>query len=234
MCVSDCIVVRDGKLPPAQGRSGTRGARPPDYQTSKWPNAAKRVCEWNSVILDTIAYLTIMEGSDHQMCQVCEERHADKVYFEVFHEAVCPSCKRKSHEFDLLSKKDAVELYGLANDAFRTLSHVVRNNPHNPGWAPMKLYLRKHVKQAAIQQFGGEDQLTQELSKRKQQRSKRSLSSSQEQLDNAIGSLSEELTTGKPLEREIVSNSSRSKPAQSSNKRKKIMDLVSCIRGKEG
>ena len=66
----------------------------------------------------------------------------------------------------------------LPDGTISVLSFVERDNPNNRGWAPMKLYLTKHVRERSYARWGGEEGLEAERRRRQEKKCERSVKAS--------------------------------------------------------
>ena len=105
--------------------------------------------------------------------KLCRER------FEGFAISVCTRCVEKSEDFDLLSKAEASSQYLLPDDTLNFLPHKVKDNPHNKTWAPMKMFLRKIVREMSYERWKGEDGLRTEKARREKAKFERDLEKAQ-------------------------------------------------------
>lgn len=76
---------------------------------------------------------------------------------------VCKMCRSEHDDYDLITKTEASTMYLLPSSTFSMLRHSPKVNVQHPSWAPIQLYLRKQVKDAAILRFGSEENLNNEL-----------------------------------------------------------------------
>ena len=140
-----------------------------------------------------------------------------------------------------MTKSDAVSQYLVTDDSLTTLRHKTRDNPHNPGCTPMKLYLRKHVRAVSIKRFGTEEKLAEEKKQRESQKYDRFLQKTSDVMMSSTQGLRDELTNHpeeglhKPSS-DYDADSKRKrggKAVTESQKRKKMAlgNLVSIIRG---
>ena len=58
---------------------------------------------------------------------------------------VCLTCKNSSDDYELLTKSAAQKDFLLPEDTIKLLPFTERANPRQPKFAPMKLFLLKHV-----------------------------------------------------------------------------------------
>lgn len=173
----------------------------------------------------------------------CTSLNVDMELYEVFGEKVCSVCKLHNEMFDLITKSDAVSTYLVTDDALTTLKFKTRDNPHNPGWTPMKLYLRKHVHSLSMKRFGSEEKLADEKKERESQKYERfliktgdALSSSTKGLRADLNAHPEEAQSLGSADLEPDAKKKRgAKPMTDSQKRKKVAlgNLVSIIRGNQ-
>ena len=174
---------------------------------------------------------------------MCTSKGIDVELYETFGEKVCSVCKLHNEDFDLISKSDAVSKYLVTDDSLTTIKHKTRDNPHNPGWTPMKLYLRKHVYSLSIKRFGSLEKLEEEKKERESQKYDRFLLKTSDILSTSTKELKDELnahpggTIIAASTNDVDSKRKRTvKPQTESQKRKKIAlgSLVSIIRGDQG
>ena len=115
---------------------------------------------------------------------VCGKSPVDEVLYQVFDECVCKSCKKKTIMYDLISKSDCTSKYLLPEDAIKIMKFHTKDNPHNPGWTPMKLFLRKNAISMAIRRFGSEENLEKEKKIREEKKFQRGLEKAEDILSN--------------------------------------------------
>jgi len=84
----------------------------------------------------------------------CNSTSIDPLLWKYFGENICSVCKRKTSDFDMISKGEVRSAYLIPEDTIKMMKFVEKNNPHNSHWTPMHLYLRKHAKEFAIKRFG--------------------------------------------------------------------------------
>jgi len=77
-----------------------------------------------------------------------------------------------------ISQTDAQRLYCVPKGTLDVCTYVEKDNPHNKGFAKMKLYLRKDVRKRAHKRFGGKEGLILEREKRRKKRSAKDLEES--------------------------------------------------------
>ena len=108
-------------------------------------------------------------------CEKCGSLEVHEQFLEAFMVAVCRECGKKDDNYALLNKGTAKEEYLLSDDTLNFLKHLTKNNPMKCGWAPMKLYLTKQVREASIKRWGDEEGLQKERDRRAEQKSQRDL-----------------------------------------------------------
>lgn len=173
----------------------------------------------------------------------CTSKSIDADIYEAFGERICSVCKLHNEDFDMISKGDAVSMYLVTDDSLTTLKFKTRNNPHNPGWTPMKLYLRKHVYALSMKRFGSEEKLTEEKKLRESQKYDRFLLKTGDALSSSTKELRDEMNAP-PAESSIMvgveydADGKRKRTAKAqteTQKRKKaaLGSLVSIIRGNQ-
>mmetsp|Transcript_7479 Transcript_7479/g.19308 ORF Transcript_7479/g.19308 Transcript_7479/m.19308 type:complete len:201 (-) Transcript_7479:907-1509(-) len=88
-------------------------------------------------------------------CSFClEEGSIDRPFQDTFGVSACFSCKRSREGLELITKTFAREEYLLKDVDLNVLPYLSKSNPHKSGWAPMKLYLKFQVEDAAIVRHG--------------------------------------------------------------------------------
>jgi hypothetical protein len=93
-----------------------------------------------------------------------------------FGEMVCASCKAlRKDDFALINKGDSMSRYLVSDDTMKVLKFTTKPNPRNSMFAPMKLYLVKHVREKAMKRWGDEQGLLNELDRREKERFERGL-----------------------------------------------------------
>lgn len=105
--------------------------------------------------------MTLANGKSCGKCPV------DSDLSEYFEEFICKSCKYNAgDEYKLISRTEGTASFLVPEDSIRTLKYMTKENPHHPGWTPMKLYLRKHILQLSLERFGSLAALDLEKKKR--------------------------------------------------------------------
>ena len=77
-----------------------------------------------------------------------------------------------------ISQTDAQRLYCVPKGTLDVCTFIEKDNPHNKGFAKMKLYLRKDVRKRSHKRFGGKQGLILEREKRRKKRSAKDLEES--------------------------------------------------------
>ena len=106
---------------------------------------------------------------DPDVCRTCNERPADVIFKDAFNVLVCNACKAKHDDFKLHNKVEIKEIYLLTDSTIRLMKCLMKDNPHNPHWAQMKLYLAKHGQEKSIERWGSEAALEEERNRRKKE-----------------------------------------------------------------
>ena len=88
-------------------------------------------------------------------------------------ELVCTACCQYSDQYEQLTKSDVSAQYLLTESTIRMMKFQEKDNPRNPNWSMMKLYLRKHAEIQAINRWGTLSQLHLEIEKRNQEKLKK-------------------------------------------------------------
>jgi len=89
-----------------------------------------------------------------------EDHHYDNVPLEDFEEGAS----------ELISKKEAMTLYCLAEGSIAVCSYEEKKNPRNPSFKPMKLYKRSEIRYRAHKRYGGLQGLVMERDKRRRRK----------------------------------------------------------------
>lgn len=124
---------------------------------------------------------------DSPKCEKCSSMSIDPKYLEVFMVAVCRECGSKDDNYALLNKSNAKDEYLLSDDTMSFLKYFEKSNPMKAGWAPMKLYLTKQVREASMKRWGDEKALENEKNKRAKEKSKRDVLKLQETASSLAG-----------------------------------------------
>lgn len=181
----------------------------------------------------------------------CGSGFLDNELKTVFQVTVCRGCRSENEEYDLITKTDAMTKYLVTATTLKNLRHLPKINIHHPSWAPIQLYLRKQVKEAAIRRFGSEEELNKERTLRGEKSFQKELVKIKDTMGDhskefrlALSEVNSSSTAGTDIVRkesvviadDIASSNSSSKTKKSKStitgKRKAaLMDMVSSIRG---
>lgn len=154
------------------------------------------------------------------VCEVCSEREQPLVtkLQEGYGVNVCAECRDKTDDYDVLSKSDVLTEYLLPEDLLKFLPHTTRENPHKSNWAPMKMYLRKIVREKSYERWENDKGLQAEKARRQTLKYDRDL-------EKSIKSLEEKVEEGDEaslvLAKMLSSGASSSATSSSSSKPKK-------------
>jgi DNA repair protein len=111
--------------------------------------------------------LLLKEKEAATKCEKCgSDKNIVQSYLETFQIPVCAQCGRKDDDYALINKTTAKEEYLLTDDMLNFMKYATKNNPMKTGWAPMKLYLTKLIREASMQRWGDEDSLKDEKERR--------------------------------------------------------------------
>lgn len=145
----------------------------------------------------------------------CTSMTVDKEILEAFGEAICISCKKGTTSYDLITKNECVSAYLIPQDALKWMKFCTRNNPLQPGWKPMKLYLRKDAEQFAKDRFGSIEAMEMEKKLREEQKFQRGLLKTQNILaavtDEYRSQIGSSVLTAQPLEEQHLPPSKKRK-----------------------
>ena len=97
--------------------------------------------------------------------------------FESYGESVCTTCAQSSEQYEQLTQQDVTSQYLLTHSTIRMMKFQEKDNPRNPNWSMMKLYLRKHAMALALERWGSEIKLQEEIDKRNNDKVQKQLES---------------------------------------------------------
>jgi hypothetical protein len=118
----------------------------------------------------------------------------DMVLYENFKEKCCTSCQLKDYpDYEYISRGDMIEEYLLPLDTIKMMKFINKNNPKNPMWKPMKLYLVKHAKQKAYERFMNQDGLESEKKRRESIKFKKQMESVDQIFSSSLEETSQNL-----------------------------------------
>ena len=122
------------------------------------------------------------------ICEVCSEREQPLVtkLQEGYGVNVCAECRDKTDDYDVLSKSDVLTEYLLPEDLLKFLPHTTRENPHKSNWAPMKMYLRKIVREKSYERWEDDKGLQAEKARRQTLKYDRDLEKSIKSLEEKV------------------------------------------------
>lgn len=111
-----------------------------------------------------------------EKCLECDEEFIDSWLMTNFAYSVCDKCRDSNDRHTLITRTDAKNEYLLKDcDLDRReppLKYIERQNPHNARWGTMKLYLHLLVEKRALEVWGSEKRLMEELALRDEKRDK--------------------------------------------------------------
>ena len=91
---------------------------------------------------------------------------ADAAFRTAFSIQTCNACRRRDPSLDLLNATDAARTYLLPQATLKCLPTLERENPRQPTWTPMRLFLRRHLVDHANRRWGDEAGLEAERKRR--------------------------------------------------------------------
>ncbi|KAL2166525.1 hypothetical protein VTG60DRAFT_2538 [Thermothelomyces hinnuleus] len=117
------------------------------------------------------ALSVLADEKTKKRCRECGTVEIDFVWEEVFHCAVCNTCKEKYPEkYSLLTKTECKEDYLLTDPELKDtelLPHLSKPNPHKSHWHDMMLFLRYQVEDYAFNhKWGSPEALDAEFERR--------------------------------------------------------------------
>lgn len=111
------------------------------------------------------------------VCEACSSSAGiDLESYENFGVSICYSCKESNILYGIITKTQARNDYLLTDEELADstlLPSISRKNPHNPRWADMKLYLRRQVRDFAVNKHGSEESIKEALVNRNENRTDR-------------------------------------------------------------
>jgi DNA repair protein len=153
---------------------------------------------------------------------ICGSDEIIKEIFETFGEKVCRSCRSSSDDYTLINRSDALSRYLVSAETLKILKFETKVNPTNSYYAPMKLYLLKHVRRCSFQRWGDEEGLLRELERREKEKFERGLEKCHDTF--VLKKRSREEDSGDVVddeeEKSIISASLKSTPGSSSDSKR--------------
>lgn len=167
-------------------------------------------------------------------CNECQiHKSFDKTAL-LFHEMICYDCKLQSNnQYDVLTAKQIQLEYLLPMDSIQLLPFIIKPNPRNSQWNSMKLYLRKHVEQKAIQRYGSLEEISKEIELRKKKKYEKNKQENEE--SDLMNIFSMDLPKTSP-DKESIDMIQTNRKESSTNKREKkrlksFHGLIASIQG---
>jgi hypothetical protein len=117
---------------------------------------------------------------------MCHAAISDQTFIDAFEEFVCKSCRYKHFEYHVISKSDMIEEYLITESTIRLMPFLLKDNPKNPRWTQMKLYLRKHALTKSIERWGSDDALKSEKQRRAKEQFEKGLESTKGALSASL------------------------------------------------
>jgi hypothetical protein len=114
---------------------------------------------------------------------VCGNQPIAKDLWDIFEEQCCESCRHLDDDYGTLNQTDVSSKYLIPVDSIKMMKFLSKINPRNAGFAPMKLYLRKHAREKSFKRWGNEEGLLKELDRREKERFERGLADCEDALD---------------------------------------------------
>ena len=134
------------------------------------------------------------KADDPMSCQVidpttgiiCGTQPVAKDLLLTFGESCCERCRHLSDDYTLMNKSDVATQFLIPQDSIKMMKFATKNNPRNTMFAPMKLYLRKHVTEKSFKRWGDADGLMKELDRRGKEKFDRGLLECEGALDKGV------------------------------------------------
>lgn len=116
---------------------------------------------------------------DYITCIDCNESFIESWLAKSFDYNVCDKCRDSEDRHSLITRTEAKNEYLLKDcdldSREPTLKFIERKNPHNVRWGTMKLYLHLQIEKRALEVWGSEEQLMEQLEQREVKREKTKL-----------------------------------------------------------
>ena len=131
--------------------------------------------------------------SSSHTCKFCPSTQLDTETVVTFGERICYHCKQIRSDYQGIIKSKAKKEFLLSDKSFTRLKHFEKLNPKNASFRPMKIFLRKHVKDLAISIYGSLERIEDEKLKRLRNAAKKRKKKQKVKIDD--------FTTGKRKDR---------------------------------
>lgn len=205
---------------------------------------------------DAQRHISEVSHCTERLCDgaICSHCPVDRELCEYFGEYVCKGCKSKAGElYRTITRSESIATYLIPEESMKVLKFVSKDNPHNSGWIPMKLYLRKHVIALAIRRFGSMEALEEERQKRETAKFERHLvktddvlakqsasfrDSLQERVDDLhpvvltdnVSAIASSTIIGKKRGEASSSANTKGKAGLNAKRRRMVDDFLSCLK----
>ena len=94
------------------------------------------------------------------ICIFCSSLELDMNLKKNFDENICKRCKYENkNDYELMTQSDVLSEYLITSQTVKSMKYEEKINPKKSGWAPMKLYLRKHARELGIKKWGTLDDI---------------------------------------------------------------------------
>eukprot|EP00596_Hydrurales_sp_CCMP1899_P004306 CAMPEP_0119034402 /NCGR_PEP_ID=MMETSP1177-20130426/1391_1 /TAXON_ID=2985 /ORGANISM="Ochromonas sp, Strain CCMP1899" /LENGTH=235 /DNA_ID=CAMNT_0006991813 /DNA_START=142 /DNA_END=849 /DNA_ORIENTATION=+ len=114
---------------------------------------------------------------------VCGNEPIAKDLWDIFEEQCCETCRHLNDDYGTLNQTDVSSKYLIPVDSIKMMKFSSKINPRNAGFAPMKLYLRKHAREKSFKRWGNEEGLLKELDRREKEKFERGLADCEDALE---------------------------------------------------
>ncbi|XP_075215773.1 DNA repair protein complementing XP-A cells homolog Xpac [Lycorma delicatula] len=115
-----------------------------------------------------------LKDPDRPTCTECQEKFAASFLFQHFEHPVCDKCRDDEEKHSLITRTDAKNEYLLKDcDLDKRepiLKFILRKNPHNSHWGDMKLYLQLQIEKRALEVWGSQEELEEEIERREEKK----------------------------------------------------------------
>jgi|UPI0004907C80 hypothetical protein len=123
--------------------------------------------------MPTSLEIQIQAKSNGKGCSFCPNVNLDPELVLAYGETVCSHCKSIRSDYNGIIKSNAKKEFLLTDSLLEQLAFKEKPNPRNAFFKPMKIYLRKHVKNLAESLYGSLEKLEREKQKREENKKNR-------------------------------------------------------------
>lgn len=116
-----------------------------------------------------------LQWNAEDLCTECGKYPAEDWLERSFQLRVCSGCMAKTDDYELINKGTALADYLIPEPTLSLLTCAAKANPRHSAFSRMKLYLRKQVKEKALERWGSMAEVEKERKRREEQRVQRAI-----------------------------------------------------------